>query len=309
MGDQAALQIAASAKRIGAKQSDARLHQSIWSSLVCAPIDRAAAAVSRGNKKVFEEIGREWARFIASCLRDPVSDADSIQRFCSELRPGASPEGQQYLRQAFTRYYQSLFEADDKKRAELQLLANMEIGFHEQARLQPEIAESLDAAVVEPSEFRRRLIEAIFPAGGWWARFRLFLLRLFGRRSPFDEATESLVAGAREQLRLSVTAHLMTLTIPPDVRLRLGQDLTGGYPADLRELRNPELCSFLERIDPTPDSVRESGAVDWADLSERMHFIVDLFRCYHDSADLFEAPFTADQVAALGAGRVPAGQL
>jgi hypothetical protein len=40
-----------------------------------------------------------------------------------------------------------------------------------------------------------------------------------------------------------------------------------------------------------------------------MHFIVDLFRCYHDSADLFEAPFTADQVAALGAGRVPAGQL
>ena len=301
--------VAASARRIGAKESEQRLHQAIWNALIDGPTDRAGDAVSRGNKKVFEEIGRECARFLAACLRDPVYDAGSIQRFCEGLRPGAPPEGQQYLRQAFARYYQAVFEPDAGKRAELLLLANLEIGFHEQTRLQPEIRESLDAAVVEPPELRRRLIEAIFPAGGWWARFRLFLLRLFGRRSPFDEVTASLIAGARDQLRLGITAHLMTLTIPPDVCLRLGQDLTAGYPEVLRELSNAELRALLRQIDPTPDSVRDSGAVDWADLPERMHFIGELFRCYHASQVLFDPPFSAEQVVALKAGRVPRGQL
>jgi hypothetical protein len=280
-----------------------------YSALIDGPTDRASDAVSRGNRKVFEEIGRECARFRADCLRDPVYNGGNIQRFCNGLRPGAPPDGQQYLRQAFARYYQSVFEPDARKRAELLLLANLEIGFHEQTRLQPEIRESLDAAVVEPPEFRRRLIEAIFPAGGWWARLRLFVLRIFGRGSPFDDATASLVAGARDQLRLGITAHLMTLTIPPDVCLRLGQDLTAGYPEALRELSNVELRALLRQIDPTPDSVRDSGAVDWADLPERMHFIGELFRCYHASPRLFDAPFSPEQVVALTEGRVPAGQL
>ena len=301
--------IAAAARRIGAKQSDQSLHQSIWRALIEAPLDRAGDAVSRGNRKVFEEIGRECARFQVQCLRDPAYIPENIQRFCGELRPGAPPEGQQYLIQAFTRYYESLFEPDAKTRAELQLLANLEIGLHEQTRLQPEIRESLDAAIVEPEQFRRRLIEAIFPSGAWWTRLRLFALKLLGRRSPFDEAVEALAAGARDQLRLGITAHLMTLTIPPDVCLRLGQDLTVAYPEALRELSNAELRALLQQIDPTPDSVRDSGAVDWADLPERMHFIGDLFRCYHASEVLFEAPFTAEQVLALKGGRVPGGQL
>ena len=53
----------------------------------------------------------------------------------------------------------------------------------------------------------------------------------------------------------------------------------------------------------------ESGARDWASMPDRMHFIADLFRLEHDTAALFEPPFTLAQRQAIAAGRVPDGEL
>jgi hypothetical protein len=69
------------------------------------------------------------------------------------------------------------------------------------------------------------------------------------------------------------------------------------------------LKALLVLLDPTPDSQVESGARDWADLPDRLHFIIELFRCYQEIRDLFEPPFTAEQVEALKAGRLPGGRL
>jgi hypothetical protein len=307
---QAAENVAVSAQRVGSKHAVADIQESVWDVLNPAgAIDRASDAVGRGNRKVFEEIGREFARFYAVCLNDTTFDAETLARFCAELRPGDPPDGQRYLRQAFTRYYQGFFEADAKARLELLLCANLEIGFHEQTRLQPEIAESLDAAFVDPKEFRRRLIKAIFPYYGWLARLRLFLTRLFKRPSPFDDAIEALVAEARHQAHLFITDQMMTIGLPHGVRLRLGEDLHAEYPPALRQIANPDLSALLTQIDPTPDSTRGSGAIDWADLPDRLHFIVELFRCYADAADLFEPPFTPEQTTQLKAGHLPDGQL
>ena len=52
-----------------------------------------------------------------------------------------------------------------------------------------------------------------------------------------------------------------------------------------------------------------SGAVDWGDLGERLHFIAEMFRCYQETALLLEPPFAPDQVAVLGRGQVPDGVL
>jgi len=82
-----------------------------------------------------------------------------------------------------------------------------------------------------------------------------------------------------------------------------------GYPPDLIELSNADLVALLAQVDPTPNSVLESGATDWANLAERMHYIADMFRCYHQSAELFEGPFTAAQVDAMKKGRLPGGKL
>ncbi|CCH53107.1 hypothetical protein BN8_02171 [Fibrisoma limi BUZ 3] len=306
---QALLRLVTLARQLGAKPDTSALQQSVWYELLVTAADRASNAVSRGNRKVFEEIAREFARFMATCGADTEFTQSHLDTFCASLRPGDPPHGQRYLRQAFTHYYQSLFETDPKKQGELRLLANLEVGFHEQTRLQPEIAESLNAATIDGDELKRRLRELLFPAGSWLSRLRLSFLDLFGQTTALDKALDRLVSLVQVQIRSAVTAHLMTMTFPPTIRLRLGHDLTTTFPASLRTLTNPDLRNLLQHIDPTPDSLNQSGAVDWANLPERMHFIADLFRCYHESADLFSPAFTTEQITALRAGQRPEGRL
>ena len=110
---QAAPDVVASAQALGSQQNAAEVQETVWDVInPLAAVDRASDAVGRGNNKVFEEIGREFARFYAACLNDAAFDSENIARFCAELRPGDPPDGQQYLRQAFARYYQAFFESD-----------------------------------------------------------------------------------------------------------------------------------------------------------------------------------------------------
>ena len=81
-------------------------------------------------------------------------------------------------------------------------------------------------------------------------------------------------------------------TIPPDEVRRLGRDVPGEFPEALRQLSHPELQALVARIDPNPDSVRRSGAEDWADVGDRMHYVADLFRCYLERTQLFQPPFS-----------------
>lgn len=276
-----------------------RTRQTIWQTLnPRAAMDRASDAVARGNQKVYEEIGREFARFLATCGKDPIFDAANLEKFTRELRPGNPPDGQQYLREAFSHYYQAFFEPDAKAKAELVLMANLKIGFHEQTRLQPEIAGAMVAAVADPRPFVSRLVNTLFPKSGWILYVGIWLMRLFGRPTRLDAAINRLFEQTQERLRLFLTDHLMVLGLP-DERLRLGDDLRAGFPPVLRELTHPDLLELLKKIDPTPDSLRETGAIDWADLPDRLHYIADLFRCYQEEEKLLSAPFTPGETADL----------
>ncbi len=272
-------------------------------------VDRVSDAVARGNKKVFEEIGREFARFEAEFLNDSEPNPEKLERFCATLRPGEPPDGQRYLSQALRRYYRSFFVDDVRQRAELLLTANLEIGFHEQTRLQPEIAEALDAGLVNITWFARRLIVAGYGLSGWLAFSRWLGRRLLGRVTAFDQAITALLAAAQLQLRRVITESMMTIQIPPDLFIKLGADLTAGFPEALRHPVDPDLCGLLAQIDRTPDNPAGSGALDWANLPDRLNFICDLFRCYQESRDLFEAPFSPQQVVELKAGHLPGGRL
>jgi hypothetical protein len=225
------------------------------------------------------------------------------------LRPGEPPDGQRYLRQAFSRYHRARFEVDPVTRAQLVLLANLEIGFHEQTRLQPEIAEALDAGVVDPRDVRDRIVEALIPRVARLVRLRLLIARLIRRRTLLDVAVDALVVEARRLVRHILTRHLMSIQLGTAVRLQLGDDLGAGFPPSLREIVLPELRDLLDRIDPTHDSQLESGAVDWTDLGDRVHFIADMFRCFQESPFLFDPPFTQGQLERLDAGERPADPL
>jgi hypothetical protein len=205
----------------------------------------ASDAVARGNKKVFDEIGFEFARYL-----ETVSDEDSLQAFLRD-----APED---LRAPFTRYYR---DGD-------RLLANLEIGLHEQTRLQPEIREALDAPyktalpIIGPQRYASKL--------------------------------------AREL----ITANLMVLTLPGRV-LALGANLPDPMP----EAADPELVALIARFEPPAGSVDDCGAHDWSELHQRMHYISHLFRAFHATANLSDAPFTEAQIERILAGSIPEGEL
>lgn len=242
---------------------------------------RTADAVARGNRKVFAEIGLEFARFLALFNAGPPDEA-TVAAFVNTLRPGDPPAGQAYLRRAFAHYHQAM-AATGPARAELMLLANLEIGFHEQARLQPEIREAMDAPVYEPATLRRRLLDELFPDPA--GRLRLATMRLLGRAAPLLAARDRLADEAQRLGRLVITEVMMALELPGGRVLHLGQSSPGDYPPSLRDLSNPDLVALL-----APLAASSAPADDWSDLPSRMRFIAGLFRAYHEDASLFEPP-------------------
>jgi hypothetical protein len=242
----------------------------------------ASDAVARGNRKVFAEIGLQFARYLHDCDADLRPDSAPFTAFLDGLAPGEPPDGQRYLRLAFARYQQQRFEPDLNRRAELVVLANLEIGLHEQTRLQPEIAEALDAAATTGDRLSgnlvRRLLGAVVQRG---------LTRLS---------------------RLAITHSFMVLTLPSAV-LALGRNLDAPFPEALRTPTNAELAQLLARFEPVAGALDDCAAEDWAQLTQRMHYIAHLFRAYHEIPALGSAPFTAAQLESIRAGVVPDGEL
>jgi hypothetical protein len=306
----AAIEAAHEAQSIDATRSPGEIHTALIQTLdLRTAVDHASDAVGRGNKKVFEEIGYNFARFLSVFLEDSVADYDKLGRFCEALRPGDPPDGQRYLRQAFTRYYRAFFIEDTRQRAQMLLCANLEIGLHEQTRLQPEIAEALDAAFVDVNQFIRRLLTVSLPNSSWIAVFLWLIRGMLGRPTQFDQAVQAWLADIQLLMRQAITESMMTIHLPPNLIIRLGADLTASFPESLRQLVDPDLRALYAQITPAPDSLEKSGAEDWANLPERLHFIADLFRCYQESRALFDPPFTPQQEAALKSGHIPEGQL
>lgn len=265
---------------------------------------RAGDAVARGNKKVFEEIGREFARFLAAFKDDAGFDRNKTARFCAALRPGDPPDGQRFLGEAFTAYCEARFNTG-KKKIELMLLANLCAGYHEQIRLQPEITEALNAALSGSVELRRKLSSLVLP--GFYLRARA---RVLGdRQSLLNSVFDRLIGEVNRLIRQVITDQLMTLRLSSTEVLRLGRDLQGNFSQALENISNPRLREILAHIDKTTNSLNQSGTKDWADFADRMHFIADFFRIYQERRHLFDPPFTSEQVAALQSGNRPDGPL
>ncbi len=101
----------------------------------------------------------------------------------------------------------------------------------------------------------------------------------------------------------------MTLELPNGT-LRLGRDLPNApgqpiFPADLTDLQDAELLRILRLYHAGGVNARDSGASDWSNLSERMRYILELFRSRQKDQSLFEPPFEAAAMAAIQRGTVP----
>ena len=259
-------------------------------------IDRASDFVAVGNRKVFEEIGREFARFLSA-------PGASTEAFTRGLRSGPPPEGQELLRRAFANYQAARDANDATARAQLLLLANVQIGLHEQTRLQPEIRGAMDAALLDVADTRRRILDRVaevIEAGPLGRVHHSEKGRLL-LNAVADEIAEEL----RLVARIVITEHLMSIGLPHDRTLRLGADAVTSFPSVLSILTNPDLVSLLREFDATPDTPGGSAAVDWSVLSQRLRFIADFFRGYQLDPTLFDSPFDPTQLQAIADERMP----
>lgn len=263
--------------------------------------ERASDAVAAGNLKVFEEIGREFARFLAIVPPDASESSPEFVTFAAQLRSGPPPDGQDYLREAFSHYQRQRSETDPAARAAWILLANVKIGLHEQIRLQPQIAAAVDAPLTTAVDLGTAVLHAWMQRRGWPAavdRAAVAIARVLAMR---------LRREAIAVTQQAITESMMVLSLPTIV-LSLGRNLSAPVPAMLATAP-PFLAAFVCDYDPCPPGGTACAATDWCDLRQRMHYIVHLFRAYAEDSTLFSRPFTPDQVAAFRAGLVPGGAL
>ena len=265
--------------------------------------ERASEAVAVGNLKVFEEIGTEFARFLAEVPPEATPDSAEFAAFAARLRPGDPPDGQQLLKEAFAHYQQQRLESDPATRAAWVLLANLKIGLHEQTRLQPEIARAVDSGLTTARDLGARVLHALIPS----SRHLPELLK-----TP-AYATVGWLAlrvhrAATAITREVVTESMMVLAMPTGV-LALGRNLDAPVPPVFASALPPLLAAFVSDYDPCPPGVSECGADDWCNLHQRMHYILHLFRAFAVEQRLWVAPFTPEQVASFRTGVVPRGEL
>jgi hypothetical protein len=254
-------------------------------------LDICSKLIADGNLKVFAELGREYARMIETFQGDTKYDEAKLIDFLAGVRvpAGETPIYEGRLKIAFVQYYKVMFELDQKKKAEMILYGSALAGYHEQMRLQPDIKGAIDAPFDEDSGTNKKhLISALLHSS---------FVRKYCE-GIWDDA---------------VTRFLMHIDLP-DSELSLGESVAPPahqpvFPPDLQTLRNEDLVAFVDHFGDRMSTMKGSGAGNWTKISDRMRFIIDLFRSYQQDKTLLTPPFTPEQIASMEAGRIPEGKL
>jgi hypothetical protein len=270
------------------------LQRSHLEHLVAEALAQVAGFIANGNTLVYSELAPLFVRFAERIERNGAPADDQI---ASMLADGGVPPDE-HVHLAFEHYALAAACADDRRRAQHVLTGNIAAVLHEQQRLQPDIAAALDAGLVDfgddlagvvshwlPRPIRRRLVAAV----------------------------RAHVADDVELLWQHVATRLLMTLVTPGQTLRLGDPLPPlpdgePMPAALRQLDLPELRALFDEWGPTESQVRapRHGVVagDWANLHDRMRYIVELFRSRQRLLSLTAPPFDAPQLASLANNEV-----
>jgi hypothetical protein len=266
-------------------------------------IDAVSDHIAHGNTLVYGELA---PLFVAFLERVEGADAtaitdDDVDAALAGASTGPVPAD---VVAAFRWYRRALVATDATGRAFAVLAGNVLAVAHEQQRLQVDVVDAMDAGLVTAAQVIDELmphrtpdpvVAAVTKAAG----------------PPLQELVDSVWGG-------TMTKLLMTLRVP-GAALRLRDDLpplSDGrlFPTALAELLDDpeelaEAVGVFGAWDRTHGTGRHDGAHDWAVLGDRMNYIVNLFRSRQQDPTLAVPPFTAEQLAAMQAMRMPEGPL
>jgi hypothetical protein len=222
-------------------------------------------ALSGGNSLVFDEIGGSFARFgqYVANISKVGPDPARLNAFLSTLTAE-----QPLLKEAFTYYYRSMWEAEN--RTQLLFYANALVGLDEQTRLQPAIS------------------------GAFLHDYNITIL---GRNISLH--VEALMTIVFETLLMPSEVLWVRKDVPP--RPWDGRDWAPG----LEELTIPGLLPLYRKYVPTDNERTHTGATDWVKLSDRMRYVWPLFRGRQDDPNNNCPPFSTAQVADIWSGTAP----
>ena len=246
--------------------------------------------ISDGNITVFDELAWPFTAFINAFKDDWDYDKVKLDAFLDEhLLPGPLSEGgQDYLREAFTAFYNARYETRAKAKAAYVLQGNLLVGLHEQARLQPQIEQAMAVPLELFSDAPKSPGER---------------MQAFKKQSPM----------MREVISKAFTRMMMSITLPSR-ELRLGETIiaptrVSSFPTDLLDIENPRCLELVRMFESSQDTLSGSGAGNWSSLRDRMSFVVDFFRSHQQYKRMWEPPFSEEQVPVIESGHFPAGPL
>jgi len=256
-------------------------------------VDDVSAQMARGNLMVFTELAPLFTALIDAQRSSPSSPEALLTALAPALEPLASGDDAAPVVTAFGCYARALFAPAD--RAALVLQANTLAVAHEQRRLQDPIESALNAAI---SDTLKEVIETQIVGH----------LPIAAARHQLDHAIDEVCGvldAAWDTVLTECVMQLVTACETFDLRRDVPPLESGMFPAALCDLTGNPAGEAVAQWDRTKGTGTPSGARDWAKLTERMNFIVNLFRSRQQDANLFSPPFSEDQLAVLARGRLP----
>lgn len=248
-----------------------------------------------GNRMVFHEIGWTMAEFLAWIETQGARDPDAWARYQASIKPFACTD---FFRQAYPEwlsdgvaaYYDAWWETDATKQAQQVLRGNILIGAYEQWRVNSFFEVALDfnpGSLIKELRVTQHADLGSQPVG----------VRHGGTRRALRHQW-ALLDWMSDAYAAFLTRFVLTWDAPIDshkpTALRLGCDVPGRLQPALNaqnlENLDPDLQRLFATFDRSGGQLQGAGARNWRRFTDRMSFIVNLFRSQQQNPNLRPDP-------------------
>lgn len=253
-----------------------------------------------GNRMVFHEVAYTMIKFLDWIENQEKRDPDKWEEYKDSIAAFESTDffrqgDLEELRDGMSAYYDAWFEPDTVIRAQHVLRGNILIGAYEQWRVDSFFEVALDfnpGALITDLRVGKHDEVGTRPVGVRNAGTRRALRHQWALLNWMSDAYAAFLT------RFVLTWDAPLFGARPTA-LRLGSDIPSHrhaavYSCNLDEL-DPEVQKLIDRFDRSGGRLQGSGARNFRRFTDRMSFIVNLFRSQQQNQNLTVPPSFAER--------------